>query len=110
MAIAPTTVRVEIKQFAVGTSSPQVDIDTPMMQAAIRAYEKGWGAAPVFKREGGSLPIVGDFQKVLQIPVILMGFGLNTDGLHGPNEHMHIDMFHKGIDTSIVFLNEVAAL
>lgn len=108
MEIAPETVRVEVTLAKVGTPSPQTDIDTPMMKAAIAAYEKGWGAAPVFKREGGSLPIVGDFQKVLQVPVILMGFGLNTDGLHGPNEHIHIDMFHKGIDTSIALLDEIA--
>ena len=76
--------------------------DNPAMQAAIRAYTNGWGAAPVFRREGGSIPIVGIFQNMLHMPVILMGFGLNTDGLHGPNEHFDLTAVpsrHSHIDS-----------
>lgn len=109
-SITPSTVKVTFKSTVTGTAAAQVDMDTPMMQAAIEAYKKGWGAEPVFKREGGSIPIVSDFLGVLKQPVILMGFGLNTDNLHGPNEHLRIDMFHKGINTSVQFLREVAAL
>jgi acetylornithine deacetylase/succinyl-diaminopimelate desuccinylase-like protein len=54
------------------------------------------------------LPIVADFQNKLNLPVILMGFGLNSDGLHGPNEHYSLEMFHKGIQTSITFLQRLA--
>lgn len=108
MQIAPATVRVTVNALR-GMGDPAlVDIHQPAMQAAISAYEKGWGRAPVFMREGGSIPIVADFQRELGTPVILMGFGLNTDGAHGPNEHFVIDMFHKGIDTSIHFIAEVA--
>lgn len=105
--IAPPTVQVEITGFA-GSRAILVNTDTPAMQAGFRAYEKGWGTAPVFKREGGSIPIVDKFQNSLHLPVVLMGFGLDTDGLHGPNEHFSIEMFHKGIDTAIYFLREMA--
>ena len=53
------------------------------MQAAARAYEKGWGATPVFTRGGGSIPIVADIDHLMNIPVVMMGYGLDTDGLHG---------------------------
>jgi acetylornithine deacetylase/succinyl-diaminopimelate desuccinylase-like protein len=105
--ITPPTVTLEINRFG-GAHGAQVDINDPMMQVAIQAYEAGWGAKPVFKREGGSLPIVADFQNKLNLPVILMGFGLNSDGLHGPNEHYSLEMFHKGIQTSITFLQRLA--
>jgi acetylornithine deacetylase/succinyl-diaminopimelate desuccinylase-like protein len=103
-------VKLEIATPARSGGSPAVlvDTDNPAMQAAIRAYTNGWGAAPVFRREGGSIPIVGTFQNVLHMPVILMGFGLNTDGLHGPNEHFDLRLFHRGIRTSIHFLHEAA--
>ncbi|GAB4312480.1 MAG: dipeptidase [Phototrophicales bacterium] len=108
MRITPPSVVAEVRQLKGSGHPVQVDIDTPAMQAAVRAYEKGWGKAPVFMREGGSIPIVADFQQTLKVPVVLMGYGLNTDGAHGPNEHFVIDMFHKGIDTAIHFLYEVA--
>lgn len=106
--IAPPTVTVEVRQLKGSGYPALVDINTPAMQAAISAYEKGWGKAPVFTREGGSIPIVSDFQRELELPVLLMGFGLNTDGAHGPNEHFTISMFHKGVDTIIHFLNEIS--
>jgi len=85
-----------------------IDFNTPMMSAAVRAYEAGWGKAPIFVREGGSIPVVADMQRILGLPVLMMGYGLNSDGAHGPNERFSIEMFHKGIDTAIVFLNEAA--
>lgn len=106
--IAPPTVRVEVRKLKGSGEPALVDIHTPAMQAAVRAYEKGWGSAPVFMREGGSIPIVVDFQKELGAPVVLMGFGLNTDGAHGPDEHFVVSMFHKGIDTIIHYLHESA--
>ena len=64
-----------------------IDFTLPAMQAAARAYEKGWGATPVFTRGGGSIPIVADIYNLMKIPVVMMGYGLDTDGLHGTNEH-----------------------
>jgi acetylornithine deacetylase/succinyl-diaminopimelate desuccinylase-like protein len=107
-AIAPPTVQVEVKQLKGSGEPALIDMDTPAMQAVIDAYTKGWGRAPVFLREGGSIPIVTVFQRILKAPVLMMGFGLNTDNIHGPDEHFTISMFHKGIDTAIHFLNEIA--
>lgn len=108
--LAPPTIQVEVKPLRVGAYPALIKTDTPAIQAAIQAYEKGWGAAPIFKREGGSIPIVSDFQNVLGLPVVMMGFGLNSDNLHGPNEHFSLEMFRKGIDTSIYFLTELAEM
>lgn len=108
--LAPPTVQVQVEAGRLGAKPVLVKTDVPEMQAAINAYEKGWGATPVFKREGGSLPIVAGFQSLLNMPVILMGFGLNSDNLHGPNEHFSLEMFHKGIATSIYFMREMANL
>jgi acetylornithine deacetylase/succinyl-diaminopimelate desuccinylase-like protein len=107
--ITPPQVKSELKYIA-GSPGATVDVEAPAMRAAIAAYEKGWGAKPVFKREGGSLPIVADLQKHLHMPVIMMGFGLNSDGLHAPNEHFSLEMFQRGIQTAIHFLNEMAQL
>jgi acetylornithine deacetylase/succinyl-diaminopimelate desuccinylase-like protein len=105
--ITPPTVRSEARVLR-GSGAAFVDIQTPSMQAAIAAYEKGWGNRPIFMREGGSIPVVADFQKELDLPVILMGFTLNNDGAHGPNEHFSIEMFRKGIHTTLYFYEEVA--
>jgi acetylornithine deacetylase/succinyl-diaminopimelate desuccinylase-like protein len=105
--LAPPTIRVEVRLLAEGDPA-LMDIQSPVMQAAIRAYEQGWGRRPVFERGGGTLPILADFQRELNgLPIILMGFGLNSDGAHGPNERFSLEMFHKGIDTAIYFLEAV---
>lgn len=106
--ITPPTVQVEVKSLRQGAFPALIKTDTPAMLSAIKAYEKGWGAVPIFKREGGSIPIVSDFQNVLGLPVVMMGFGLNSDNLHGPNERFSLEMFHKGIATSIYFMQEIA--
>lgn len=68
------------------------------MRTSLRAYERAWGATPIFTRSGGS------------IPVVMLGFGLDDDGVHGANEHLSIVMFHRGVETAIVYLEEVARL
>jgi acetylornithine deacetylase/succinyl-diaminopimelate desuccinylase-like protein len=106
MQITPPTVTTQINKQHGGYPA-MVDINTPAMQAAIKAYEAVWNKRPMFVREGGSIPVVADFQRLLDAPVILMGFGLNTDNMHGPNEHFTTSLFHKGIATSIHFLKQV---
>jgi len=84
-------------------------IDSPMIQKAAEAYENVYGKAPVYKREGGSIPIVSDFNQSLNAPVVLMGFGLPDENLHAPNEHFNLENFDKGIQTICSFfelLNE----
>lgn len=87
-----------------------IPFDLPEMQAAARAYERGWGHAPVFTRGGGSIPVVADIVDKLGIPVVMMGYGLDTDGLHSPNEHYSLEMFERGIETAIVYMDELAQL
>ncbi|MEH7249068.1 dipeptidase [Neobacillus niacini] len=79
-------------------------IDDPMIQKAAEAYERVYGKAPVYKREGGSIPIVSDFNHTLNTPVVLMGFGLPDENLHAPNEHFNLENFDKGILTICSFL------
>jgi acetylornithine deacetylase/succinyl-diaminopimelate desuccinylase-like protein len=107
--ITPPTVRIELRRHSAGEPA-NVDLKEPAMQAAVSAYEKGWGKRPIFTREGGSIAVVADFQRELGLPVIMMGYGLDNDGAHGPNEHYSIEMFHMGIDTAIYFHEEVGQL
>jgi len=74
------------------------------LKAAAKAYKDVYHKEPLFAREGGSIPIVADFKNVLGVNTILMGFGLNTDAIHSPNEHFSLADFHKGIKTSTRFL------
>jgi len=107
LRLTPPTIRAEVRLLAAAYPAV-IDINSPAMQAASTAYEKAWGKRPLFERGGGTLPIIADFQRQLDnLPVILMGFGLPGDGAHGPNEHFHIEMFHKGIDTAIYFFEEI---
>lgn len=105
--VAPDSVSVDVRLLTVGRPA-LIPFDLPEMQAAARAYEKGWGHAPVFTRGGGSIPVVADITDLMQIPVVMMGYGLDTDGLHSPNEHYRVEMFDRGIQTAIVYLEELA--
>lgn len=107
-SIAPPTVTLKVELLTTGKPA-LISFNLPEMQAAARAYEKGWGHRPVFKRGGGSIPIVADIVDLMKIPVVMMGYGLDSDGLHAPNEHYSIEMFHRGIETAIVYLAEIAA-
>lgn len=108
-SLAPPTVKVTVDLLTTGEPA-LIDFTLPEMQAAARAYEIGWGATPVFTRGGGSIPIVADIAHLMQIPVVMMGYGLDTDGLHGTNEHYSLEMFARGIETAIVYLEELARL
>jgi acetylornithine deacetylase/succinyl-diaminopimelate desuccinylase-like protein len=105
-AITPDTVTSEVRMMHKG-NPVIVDRDSPYMRAAFRAYEFGFGVRPVFMREGGSIPVVGAFQNVLNAPVILMGFGLPDDNAHGPNEKFSLDCFYRGIKTIIKFYEDI---
>jgi acetylornithine deacetylase/succinyl-diaminopimelate desuccinylase-like protein len=108
-AIAPPTVKVNVTLLTKGKPA-LIPFDLPEMQAASRAYEKAWGHKPVFTRGGGSIPIVADIRDMMNIPVVMMGYGLDSDGLHAANEHYSIEMFHRGIETAIVYLEELAQM
>ncbi len=82
----------------------------PAVRAATTAYRSAFGVAPVFVRSGGTIPVVGLFQDILGLPVVMMGFGLPDDHIHGPNERLHLPTFFRGIETSKRLLDEAAKL
>ncbi len=73
--------------------------DHPSIQAAAHAYEKAYGVSPAYTRMGGSIPIVETFVTVLNVPAVLMGFGLPDENFHAPNEHFNLENFDKGLLT-----------
>ena len=97
-SIAPEGVKVEVRPLHRGEGyvSP---IDTIAYQAASKACEETFGKKPIPVRSGGSIPIVSDFEEVLGIKSILLGFGLESDAIHSPNENYPLEQFFNGIHT-----------
>jgi len=101
-SIAPKSVKVQVKPHHGG--EPYVmPIDIPEYKAASDAIIRAFGKEPVPVRAGGSIPIVALFEEVLGLKSILLGFGLDTDAIHSPNEHYGIENFLKGIETISYF-------
>jgi len=98
----PKTVRYELDMLGGGYPSIS-DINAPGAQALAKALEQVWGVRPVYKREGGSIPVVADMQKILGFDSVLTGFGLPDDNQHAPNEKLHLPTWYKGIDALIHF-------
>ena len=105
--IAPKTVKVTVHQLHSG-NPVLTPLDSSATVAASKAMEKAFGKKTVFIREGGSIPIVHTFAKLLKAPVVLMGFGLNNENLHSPNEHFNLKHFELGIKSSALFMKEFA--
>lgn len=105
--LAPKGVRVTPKEHHGGYPAI-TDLDFYGMKAAAKAFADVYGKEPLFTREGGSIPIVADFKRVLGVNSILMGFGLNSDAIHSPNEHFSLEDFHRGIKTSARFFQILA--
>lgn len=106
--IAPAGVTVNVKLVHAGDPC-LVRVDNPFIQAATRALHEVWKKDTVFIRSGGSVPIVGDFDRNLGIPSVMMGFGLPDDNIHAPNEKFCLMNFELGIRSLIRFLEEAAA-
>ncbi len=104
--IAPKSVRVTVRELH-GGDAWITSTDHDAMQAAGRALRRAFGKKPVFVREGGSIPIVADFDRYLKVPAVLMGLGLNDDNLHAPNEKMELDNFYRGIEASAYLMEEL---
>jgi len=105
--IAPKTVELKVTRLH-GAMPWMTDFDNVYVQAAGRAIEKGFGKRPVFTREGGSIPVVADFQSALGVPVVLFGFGLPDENLHAPNEKFNLDNFFNGVLAAAFLYEEVA--
>lgn len=97
-SIAPDAVSVKVKPHH-GGQGYVTPIDNIGYQAASKAYEETFGKTPIPQRSGGSIPIVSLFEKELKSKIILMGFGLDTDAIHSPNEHFGIWNYLRGIET-----------
>ena len=97
-ALAPKGVKVKVTPHH-GGESAVTPIDSIGYKAASLAYEKTFGKKPIPVRSGGSIPIVAMFEKELGLKTVLMGFGLDSDAIHSPNEHFGLFNFYKGIET-----------
>ena len=102
--IAPPSVRVTVDRLH-GGEAWLAPTDHPALEAAGRAVKRAFGRTPVLVREGGSIPIIASFSKILKVPSVLMGIGLNDDNLHAPNEKMELDNFYRG-NAAAAFLME----
>ena len=92
----PAGVTVTVTEFDKG--KPFITpFDHPAIQAAGRSYEKVYNVPTAYTRGGGSIPIVAAFDEILELPVVLMGFGLSTENFHAPNEHFHLENFDQGL-------------
>lgn len=108
-SIAPKSVKVEVTSLH-GGQSYGCPIDLPAYRAAEKAYTEVYGKRPVPVRSGGSIPIISTFEKILGIKTILMGFGLESDAIHSPNENFPLEQFFNGIRTIPLFYQNFAAM
>ncbi len=108
-SIAPDTVKVVVNEHHGGHPSV-TDLSFYGLKAAAKAFEDVFGKEPLFSREGGSIPIVADFKRVLGVESILMGFGLTSDAIHSPNEKFSLQDFQRGIRTSARFMEHLAEM
>ncbi len=98
VSIAPKSVKVKVESLH-GGQAYVCPIDLPAYKAAEKAYEKIYDKVPVPTRSGGSIPIISTFEDILGIKSILMGFGLESDAIHSPNENYPLNNFYNGIET-----------
>ncbi len=104
-SIAPRSVKVKVTPMH-GGESYVCPIDLPAYRAAEKGYTLAFGKEPLAVRRGGSIPIIASFEKVLGVKSVLMGFGLESDATHSPNENFLVDMYEKGIVAVVEFYNQ----
>jgi acetylornithine deacetylase/succinyl-diaminopimelate desuccinylase-like protein len=105
--LCPPGIKMELQQFG-AAPGVMVPLESPYVSAAAKAIEHGFGVAPLYMREGGSIPIVGDFKKQLGVDTLLLGWGLDDDNTHSPNEKFNLADFHRGIKSSAALWQELA--
>lgn len=106
-SIAPSNVKVKVTAHH-GGEPAVTPTDSPAYLAASSAFKEVWGKSPIPTRDGGSIPIVALFKKELGLNTVLMGFGLDSDAIHSPNEHYGIKNFLMGIETIVSFYKHYA--
>jgi len=107
--IAPKSVKVKV-EYLHGGQAYVCPIDLPAYKAAEKAYMDVYGKQPIPMRSGGSIPIISTFEEILGLKSVLMGFGLESDAIHSPNENYPLDNFYKGIETIAAFYKHFAEM
>jgi acetylornithine deacetylase/succinyl-diaminopimelate desuccinylase-like protein len=107
-SLAPEGIRVNIKTFPGGNNAIVLGTDSLALKAAQAAFETVWGKYPISTRDGGSIPILTKLKEALNCDMVMMGFGLDSDAIHSPNEHFGLNNFFKGIDTIMAFYKHLA--
>jgi acetylornithine deacetylase/succinyl-diaminopimelate desuccinylase-like protein len=107
-SLAPKGTSLEIVQASQGYKAVVLNEDSLAFQAARQAFEEVWGKRPLSVKEGGSVPIITTFKEQLGTDIVLLGFGLDSDAIHSPNEHFSLVTFEKGISTVISFYEHLA--
>jgi acetylornithine deacetylase/succinyl-diaminopimelate desuccinylase-like protein len=108
-SVAPKSVKVKVTPMH-GGEGYVCPIEMPAYKAAEKGFAKAFGKRPLAVRRGGSIPIISTFEQILGIKTVLMGFGLEADAIHSPNENFSIDIFRKGIEAVVTFHEEYAKL
>jgi acetylornithine deacetylase/succinyl-diaminopimelate desuccinylase-like protein len=101
-AIAPASVRVEVTPMH-GGEGYVCPITLPAYKAAEQGFTEAFGRRPLAVRRGGSIPIISDFERELGVKTVLMGFGLESNAIHSPNENFPLDIFRRGIEAVVGF-------
>jgi acetylornithine deacetylase/succinyl-diaminopimelate desuccinylase-like protein len=107
ISIAPKTVKVKVTAHH-GGEPAVTPTNSEAFGAASNAFQEVWGKSPIPTRDGGSIPIVALFKKELGLDTVLMGFGLDSDAIHSPNEHYGVKNFLLGIETIVAFYKHYA--
>ena len=107
-SLCPRGIELQVRLIHSGDAIV-IGTDNKYVRAATEAMEDVFHRKTVFVRGGGSIPIVGDFERVLKIPTVMMGFGLPDDNLHAPNEKFHIANFYRGIESIVGFWERLGA-
>jgi acetylornithine deacetylase/succinyl-diaminopimelate desuccinylase-like protein len=105
-SVTPPGVRLEVTRMQ-GGKPWMTPRDHPVMLAAGRAMQRGFGAEPVFIREGGSIPLVSTLEELFDVPAVLMGIGLPDENAHAPNENLDLANFYAGIASAAFFFDEL---
>lgn len=106
---APKSIRWELTFFG-GGPAVITKLDLPATRALAGALESVWGVEPVYKREGGSIPVVVEMQEILGVQSVITGFGLPDDNVHAPNEKLDLETWYRGMDALALFFYNVAEM
>jgi succinyl-diaminopimelate desuccinylase len=107
--LCPPGIRMELIDFH-GAPGVVVPLESPYIAAAERAIAAGFGKEPVHIREGGSIPVVATFHDLLGVDTLLLGWGLDDDNTHSPNEKFNLTDFHRGIKASAHLWSEIGQI